>query len=97
MLKIFKVSKAAHSSIQTAIAGDAFARNGYIYREGTTLGLKGADYYLYVEAPETFFTAQAEAFKMKGVKELTGKNFTKVKGEIEKEQDNVATGLSLFD
>jgi len=97
MLKVFRISPEANAKVQAVLREDAFARNGYIYREGSTLGLETKDYYLYIEAPENFFKEQEEKLRIDGVKEIKGEEFEKIKGEIEKEQENVATGISLFE
>lgn len=97
MLKIYKVNKEANGKVQGFISKDAFARNGYIYREGKTLGIEGDEYYLYIEGEESFFKEQDESLSIEGVQEMDGDDFEKVKEAIEKEQGDVASGISLFD
>ncbi|MCD4740242.1 hypothetical protein K8R43_03565 [archaeon] len=96
MLKIYKVKKESNSAVQSALNNDAFARNGYIYREGATLGL-GEEYYLYIKGHEDFFKEQKELLNIEGMEKLADAEFEKVKEAIEKEQDDVASGISLFD
>ncbi|MCD6414454.1 MAG: hypothetical protein J7L23_02385 [Candidatus Diapherotrites archaeon] len=97
MIKIFKVNPEANSKVQSVLGQDPFARNEYIYRDGTTLGLDTRNYYLYINAPEEFFKENEEQLKIEGVEEVEKEEFDEIKEKIEKEQENVATGLSLFD
>lgn len=97
MIKIYKVKPEANTKIQAVLSQDPFARNEYIYREGSSLGLDTKDYFLYINAPDNFLEENEEKLKIEGVEEIEGEEFEEIKEKIEKEQENVATGLSLFE
>lgn len=97
MIKIYRVKPESNSKIQAVLSQDPFARNEYVYREGTSLGLDTKDYFLYISASEEFFKENEESLKIDGVEEVKDKEFEEIKEKIEKEQENVATGLSLFE
>jgi len=70
-----------------------FARNGYILKGGKSLGTKENLNYLYIKAEKDFFDKREKTFLIDGVKKLQGKDFEKIKLEIEKEQESAAEGL----
>jgi hypothetical protein len=97
MIKVFKVSSEAHPKIQSTLRQDPFARANYIYRAASSLGVKGEEYYLYIKATDDkFFKENKESLDVEGVEELKGKNFDEIKEKIEKEQEDVATGIGTF-
>ena len=70
-----------------------FAINGYILKGGKSLGLKGDLNYLYIKAEKDFFDKHEKNILVDGVKKVQGKDFEKIKLEIEKEQESAAEGL----
>lgn len=70
-----------------------FAINGYILRDGGSLGIKKDFTYLYINAEESFFEKHEKVILIEGVKRTSGKNFEAVKTIIEKEQEAAAEGI----
>jgi len=70
-----------------------FALNGYIIRDGGSLGVKKDFTYLYMKAEESFFGKHEKEILTEGGKRISGSDFEKVKSEIEKEQEAAAEGI----
>ncbi len=97
VVKVYKFQKADYSKLQRVTSQDHFARNGYIVREGKALGVTDDEvYYLYVDAPDEFFKNHEEEIKEAGGALVEGPEYEAVKDAIEREENNVATGLALF-
>ncbi len=97
VVKIYKFEKSDYAKLQKVTAQDHFARNGYIIREGKILGITDEDvYYLYVDGPEEFFKNHESEITEAGGKPVEGPEYEAAKDAIEKEENNVATGLALF-
>lgn len=97
VVRIYKFEKSGYGKLQAVTKQDHFARNGYIIREGKVLGVSDEDvYYLYVDGPEEFFQAHEKEILDAGGKPVEGSEYEQVKEAIEKEENNVATGLALF-
>jgi len=70
-----------------------FVLNGYILRDGGSLGIKKDLTYLYMKAEDSFFEKHEKEILVEGVKRITGTDFEKVKNEIEREQEAAAEGI----
>ena len=75
------------------IVFNEFARTGYTMRDSKVMGFAEGYNYLYIKADEDFFKRNAEKLKIKGIEELTGEEYEKVKTAFEKEEANEAEGL----
>lgn len=84
--------EAADVSIKK-LTKNEFAINGYILKGGKSLGAKENFNYLYIKAEKDFFDKHEKVILVDEVKKLQGKDFEKIKLEIEKEQESAAEGL----
>jgi hypothetical protein len=86
------------SKMNQVIAQDHFARNGYTFRQGKSLSIQVDDYFLYVDAPDAFFSAhESEIMAVQGTTAVKGNEYDNVKATIEAEEAAVATGIGMFD
>ena len=96
VVKVYKVSSEAYNKIRIAVGADHFARNGYNLKDGKTLGEEDG-YVLYVEGSDEFFKEHEKEVLIEGVTDLQGENYDRLKKAIEEEENNVASGIGLFD
>jgi len=73
-----------------------FAREGYSLRDGKSMGFKEEGAYLYIKSNEDFFKKNEPKIMKEGVKKLMGKEFERVRKEMEKEEDDAATGVGAI-
>ena len=95
--KVYSIESAAIQSVRQVLAGDHFARNGYILQEAKILGLEQEGNVLFVKADDAFFEEHGKELEIEGVVLLDGADASKAVEAIEKGQQNVATGIALFD
>lgn len=91
-IKCKKCGGLSDVKIKKSISNE-FARNGYILKGGKAVGGKENFNYLYIKAEKDFFDNHEKNVVIDGAKKLQGKDFEKIKLEIEKEQESAAEGL----
>ena len=97
VVRVYRFEKSDYAKLQKVTGQDHFARNGYIIREGKVLGVTDDDvYYLYIDAPDEFFKNHESEITEAGGKLTESPEYDAVKDAIEKEENDVATGLALF-
>ncbi len=95
-VRVYRFQKGEYSKLQALVSRDHFARNGYTVQEGKTLGSDFDGYYLYIKATREFFDAHEKEILEAGGEKVSGPEYDLVKDAIEKQEENVAAGLSLF-
>jgi hypothetical protein len=92
-----RVLKCACGGVMSAkITGkfmNEFVINGYILRDGGALGVNKEMTYLYINGEQDFFDGHEKEILEAGAKKVSGSDYDKVKGEIDKEQEAAAEGL----
>jgi len=96
-VKIYKIEPAKVTTIRQALAADHWARNGYTLRSGKGMGFDISEYFLYVDAPEEFLDQHEGEVLIEGITAVEGNEYDNVKRAFDAEEDNVASGIALFD
>jgi len=95
--KVYKVAGEAVQQVRQVLAADHFARNGYILQDAKSLGIESDGNVLFVEAEPSFFEEHEKELLIEGVVLIEGEESDKAVEAIEKSQENVASGIALFD
>lgn len=96
-VRIYKIEPHKVTEVRQAISADHWARNGYTLRSGKGMDIDVDDYFLYVKADDKFFSEHEKEVLVEGVSRLDGDEFERVKAVFDLEDDNVASGIALFE
>ena len=95
VVKVYKFETANFAKANEVLKDDAYARNGYLLRDGNSIGQDEKYYYLYVKGPEEFFAENEKKLEdVPGLEEI--KDADDIIKKIEEEQENVASGVGAI-
>lgn len=81
-----------------SLAADSFARQGYLLKDSTAVGIGEKLVYLYIKAEKTFFDAKEKLLTggLKTIKRLEKDEYEKVKAAIEAQESAAEAGLGAI-